>query len=163
MLQPKDRDWLNGYKNKTHIYALYKKPTSVQWCILVYILIYWCEKKFCYTFCLKMGLPDVYFPLSSTHNTAWIVLLKHKSDVLSKTLGGSLSHIEWNPHSTVWHPSPCPASQASVILAVVHCSLCSDPEKREFSFTPQCLWSCRFLSLHWPSLFSSGNVLIMHQ
>ena len=22
MLQPKDRDWLNGYKNKTHIYCL---------------------------------------------------------------------------------------------------------------------------------------------
>jgi len=21
-------DWLNGYKNKTHIYAVYKKPTS---------------------------------------------------------------------------------------------------------------------------------------
>ena len=28
MLQPKDTDWLNGYKNKTHIYAVYKKPTS---------------------------------------------------------------------------------------------------------------------------------------
>ena len=28
MLQPKDADWLNGYKNKTHIYAVYKKPTS---------------------------------------------------------------------------------------------------------------------------------------
>ena len=28
MLQPKDADWLNGYKNKTHIYAAYKKPTS---------------------------------------------------------------------------------------------------------------------------------------
>ena len=27
MLQPKDTDWLNGYKNKTHIYALYKKLT----------------------------------------------------------------------------------------------------------------------------------------
>ena len=27
MLQPKDTDWLNGYKNKTHIYAVYKKPT----------------------------------------------------------------------------------------------------------------------------------------
>ena len=26
MLQPKDTDWLNGYKNKTHIYAVYKKP-----------------------------------------------------------------------------------------------------------------------------------------
>ena len=25
MLQPKDTDWLNGYKNKTHIYAVYKK------------------------------------------------------------------------------------------------------------------------------------------
>ena len=24
----KDIDWLNGYKNKTHIYAVYKKPTS---------------------------------------------------------------------------------------------------------------------------------------
>ena len=22
MLQPKDIDWLNGYKNKTHIYAV---------------------------------------------------------------------------------------------------------------------------------------------
>ena len=28
MLQPKHTDWLNGYKNKTHIYAVYKKPTS---------------------------------------------------------------------------------------------------------------------------------------
>ena len=28
MLQPKDIDWLNGYKNKTHIYAVYKKPSS---------------------------------------------------------------------------------------------------------------------------------------
>ena len=27
-LQPKDTDWLNGYKNKIHIYAVYKKPTS---------------------------------------------------------------------------------------------------------------------------------------
>ena len=28
MFQPKDTNWLNGYKNKTHIYAVYKKPTS---------------------------------------------------------------------------------------------------------------------------------------
>ena len=28
MLQPKVIDWLNGYKNKTHIYALYKRPTN---------------------------------------------------------------------------------------------------------------------------------------
>ena len=28
MLQPKDTDWLNGYKNKTHVYAAYNKPTS---------------------------------------------------------------------------------------------------------------------------------------
>ena len=28
MLQPKDTDWLNGYKNKTDIYAVYKKPSS---------------------------------------------------------------------------------------------------------------------------------------
>ena len=28
MFQPKDTDWLNGYKNKTYIYAVYKKPTS---------------------------------------------------------------------------------------------------------------------------------------
>ena len=28
MLQPKDTDWLNGHKNKTHIKAVYKKPTS---------------------------------------------------------------------------------------------------------------------------------------
>ena len=27
MLQPKDTNWLNGYKNKTDIYAVYKKPT----------------------------------------------------------------------------------------------------------------------------------------
>ena len=26
---PKDTDWLNGYKNKTHIYAVYKRPSSV--------------------------------------------------------------------------------------------------------------------------------------
>ena len=28
MLQPKDTDWPNGYKNKTHIYAACKRPTS---------------------------------------------------------------------------------------------------------------------------------------
>ena len=28
MFQPKDTDWLNGYRNKTHIYAVYKKPTA---------------------------------------------------------------------------------------------------------------------------------------
>ena len=28
MLQPKDTDWLNGYKYKIHIYAIYKKPLS---------------------------------------------------------------------------------------------------------------------------------------
>ena len=28
MLQPKDIYWLNGYKNKTCMYAVYKRPTS---------------------------------------------------------------------------------------------------------------------------------------
>ena len=28
MLQPKDTDWLNGYKNKTSIYTVYQKPIS---------------------------------------------------------------------------------------------------------------------------------------
>ena len=28
MLSPKDTDWLNGYKNKSHIFAVYKRPTS---------------------------------------------------------------------------------------------------------------------------------------
>ena len=28
MLQPKDTGWLNGYKNKTHAYVVYKRPTS---------------------------------------------------------------------------------------------------------------------------------------
>ena len=28
MPQPKDKDWLNEYKNKTPIYAVYKRPTS---------------------------------------------------------------------------------------------------------------------------------------
>ena len=28
MLQTKDKDWLNGYKNKTPIYVVYKRPTS---------------------------------------------------------------------------------------------------------------------------------------
>ena len=28
MFQPKDTDRLNGYKNKTHTYAVYKRPTS---------------------------------------------------------------------------------------------------------------------------------------
>ena len=26
MPQPKDKDWLNGYKNKTIIYAVYRDP-----------------------------------------------------------------------------------------------------------------------------------------
>ena len=30
MLQPKDPDWLNGYKYKIHICAVYKGPTSNQ-------------------------------------------------------------------------------------------------------------------------------------
>ena len=28
MSQTKGKDWLNGYKNKTLIYAVYKRPTS---------------------------------------------------------------------------------------------------------------------------------------
>ena len=28
MFQPKDTDWLNVYKNKTHVYAVYKKCNS---------------------------------------------------------------------------------------------------------------------------------------
>ena len=28
MLQPKDIEWLNGYINKAHIYAAYKRLTS---------------------------------------------------------------------------------------------------------------------------------------
>ena len=36
MLQPKDTDWLNVYKNKAHIYVVYKKPildlkTHIDW------------------------------------------------------------------------------------------------------------------------------------
>ena len=27
MLPPKDTDWLNGYKDKTCIYSVYKRPT----------------------------------------------------------------------------------------------------------------------------------------
>ena len=30
MPQPKDKDWLNGYKNKAPIYAVYKRNTSKQ-------------------------------------------------------------------------------------------------------------------------------------
>ena len=30
MPQPKDKDWLNGYKNKMPIYVIYKKHTSKQ-------------------------------------------------------------------------------------------------------------------------------------
>ena len=30
MPQPKDKDWLNGHKNKTPIYVVYKRPTSKQ-------------------------------------------------------------------------------------------------------------------------------------
>ena len=30
MPQPKYKDWLNGYKSKTPIYAVYKRPTSKQ-------------------------------------------------------------------------------------------------------------------------------------
>ena len=28
MFQPEDRDWLNGYRSKTHIYAVYRRLTS---------------------------------------------------------------------------------------------------------------------------------------
>ena len=30
MSQPKHKVWLNGYKNKTPIYVVYKRPTSKQ-------------------------------------------------------------------------------------------------------------------------------------
>ena len=30
MPQPKDKDWMDGYENKTPIYAVYKRPTSKQ-------------------------------------------------------------------------------------------------------------------------------------
>ena len=30
MPQPKDKDWMNGYKNKTPIYVVYKRATSKQ-------------------------------------------------------------------------------------------------------------------------------------
>ena len=30
MPQPKDKDWLNGYKNKTPTYVVYKRPTLKQ-------------------------------------------------------------------------------------------------------------------------------------
>ena len=30
MPQPKDKDWLYGYKNKTPKYVVYKRPTSKQ-------------------------------------------------------------------------------------------------------------------------------------
>ena len=30
MSQPKDKDWLNGYRNKTPIYVIYKRSTSKQ-------------------------------------------------------------------------------------------------------------------------------------
>ena len=30
MPKPKDKDWLNGYKNKTPIYVVYRRPTSKQ-------------------------------------------------------------------------------------------------------------------------------------
>ena len=30
MPQPKDKDWLNGYKNRTTIYSVNKRPTSKQ-------------------------------------------------------------------------------------------------------------------------------------
>ena len=30
MPKPKGKDWLNGHKNKTPIYAVYKRPTSTQ-------------------------------------------------------------------------------------------------------------------------------------
>ena len=30
MSQPKDKDWLNEYKNKIPIYVVYKRPTSKQ-------------------------------------------------------------------------------------------------------------------------------------
>ena len=28
LLQPKDKGFLIGYRNKTHLYAVYKRPTS---------------------------------------------------------------------------------------------------------------------------------------
>ena len=38
MFQPKDTDWLNGYKKEIHIYAVYKKPTSNLRCSTLLII-----------------------------------------------------------------------------------------------------------------------------
>ena len=38
MLQPKGTDWLNRHKNKTHIYAVYKKPLPTSRHILIKLI-----------------------------------------------------------------------------------------------------------------------------
>ena len=38
MFQPKDTDWLNGYKKEIRIYVVYKKPTSDPRCSTLLII-----------------------------------------------------------------------------------------------------------------------------
>ena len=79
MPQPKDKDWLNGYKNTTPTYVVYKRPTSVPY--------YWVPSPFTmlvkslhFDFCLYLPAYTPVFPgiliacsnrLSSTRLIIW--------------------------------------------------------------------------------------------
>ena len=62
MPQPKDKDWLNGYKNKTPIYAVYKRPTLKQMETKRKRLAEWIQKQDPYIYCLQ----DTYLETQDT-------------------------------------------------------------------------------------------------
>ena len=72
MPQPKDTDWLNGYKNKTHIYAVYKKPT---WDLKTHIDWKWEDGKYI-------------FDANRKEKTGGVaILMSHKIDLKINTRG----------------------------------------------------------------------------
>ena len=70
MHQPKDTDLLNGSKNKTHIYAVYNKPTSD---LKMHIHWKWKDGK-------------IYFMQMGSKKAGVAILISHKIDLKIKKM-----------------------------------------------------------------------------
>ena len=74
MLQPKDIDWLNGYKNKTRIYAVYKRPTSDLG-----------TQNVCYIMKVR-GWKKIFHANGNQNKAGLPILISHKIDFKTKTI-----------------------------------------------------------------------------
>ena len=80
MLQPKDTGSLNGYKNKTHIYAVYKRPTSelgehIDW--------KWWKK-----ISMQMGWKKIFHANGNQKKAAIAILISDKTEFKIKNVTG---------------------------------------------------------------------------